>query len=347
MTLQEIAGHLKGQLSGPPELEISGLAKIEEAQPGQITFLSNKKYVKYLTTTRASAILIDHSIGDVPLPCIKVENAYIGFVMLLHLFNPGRSQLFEGISSQVFIHPSAKIDDNVHIGPFVFIGPQVKIGRNTIIYPGVVLLENVCVGEECLIYPNVSIRENCVIGNRVILHNGAVIGSDGFGFAPQQNEYLKIPQIGSVIIEDDVEIGANTTIDRATLGNTVIKKGTKLDNLIQIAHNVVIGEHTVMAAQSGIAGSTEVGKHATIAGQVGITGHIKIGNDVIIGAQSGISNDVSDKTVMFGTPALPLMQRKRIDVSLRHLPESIKKIQNLEKEIKYLKEELYKLMKSE
>lgn len=347
MTLQEIAGHLKGQLSGPPELEISGLAKIDEAQAGQITFLSNKKYIKYLATTRASAILVDHSIGDVPLPCIKVDNAYSGFVMLLHLFDPGRSQLFQGISSQAFIHPSAKVEDNVHIGPFVFVGPQVQIARNTTIYPGVVLLDHVRIGEGCIIYPNVSIRENCVIGNRVILHNGVVIGSDGFGFAPKQNEYVKIPQIGGVIIEDDVEIGANTAIDRATLGNTIIKRGSKLDNLIQIAHNVVIGENTVMAAQSGIAGSTEVGNHVTIAGQVGITGHIQIGDEVIIGAQSGISNDVPTKTVMFGTPAVPLMQRKRIDVSLRHLPEAMKKIQALEKEIRHLKEELQKIKKSE
>jgi len=347
MTLQEIAAHLKGQLCGPPALEISGLAKIEEAQNGQITFLSNKKYIKYLASTRASAILVDHSTGDVPLPCIKVDNAYIGFVMLLHLFDPGRSQLFQGISPLAVIHSSAKLAEHVHIGPHVYVGPQVQIAQNTTIYPGAVLLENVRIGEGCLIYPNVSIRENCVIGNRVILHNGVVIGSDGFGFAPKQNEYVKIPQIGGVIIEDDVEIGANTTIDRATLGNTIIKRGSKLDNLIQIAHNVVVGENTVMAAQSGIAGSTEIGNHVTIAGQVGITGHIQIGDDVIIGAQSGISNDVPTKTVMFGTPAVPLMQRKRIDVSLRHLPEAMKKIQALEKEIKHLKEELQKIKKTE
>ena len=340
MTLQEIADHLKGELNGPADLQISSPAKIEEAKPGQITFLSNTKYMKYLSTTKASAVVVDNSVHDVPIPHICVENAYFAFVLVLKLFEDQNTCIFDGISDKAFISPSAKIDPSVKIAPFAFIGPDVIIGKNTILYPSVVILQDVQIGDDCILYPGVTIRENCIIGNRVILHNGAVVGSDGFGFAPYNNAYIKIPQLGRVVIEDDVEIGANTTIDRATLGSTLVKKGTKLDNLIMIAHNVVIGENTVMASQSGIAGSSEVGSNVTIAGQVGISGHIKIADGVILGAKSGVSKDITEKGVMWGSPVNPVMKQKRIEACIRHLPDTEKRVKMLEKEIENLKNQL-------
>lgn len=341
MTLKEIADHLNGVLNGPADLQISSPAKIEEAKSGQITFLSNTKYIKYLSTTGASAVIVDKNVQDVPLPHILVENAYFAFVLVLKLFEDRLKNLFEGISDKAYISSSAKIDPSVTVAPLAYIGDNVKIGAGTVIYPGVVILNNVQLGNDCILYPGVTIRENCKIGRRVILHNGAVIGSDGFGFAPYNNVYEKIPQLGRVVIEDDVEIGANTTIDRATLGETLIKKGTKLDNLIQVAHNVVIGENTVIASQSGISGSTEIGNNVTMAGQVGIAGHIKIADGVILGAKSGVSKNITEeKAIMWGSPVNPVMKQKRIEVGIRHLPEIEKKVKALEKEIEQLKNKL-------
>lgn len=343
MTLKEIADHLKGELNGPADLQISSPAKIEEAKSGQITFLSNTKYIKYLSSTEASAVIVDNSEQDVPIPHIRVENSYFAFVLVLKLFEDHTACFFEGISDQAYVSPSSKISSSAHIAPLAFIGPNVTIGTNSIVYPGVVLLKDVRIGNECILYPGATVRENCIIGNRVILHNGVVIGSDGFGFAPHQNKYIKIPQLGRVIIEDDVEIGANTTIDRATLGSTLIKKGTKLDNQIQVAHNVVIGENTVIASLTGIAGSSEIGNNVTIGGQVGIVGHIKIADGVVLGAKSGVSKDITEKAVMWGTPVNPVMRQKRIEAGIRHLPEIEKKVKVLEKELEKLKNELEKL----
>jgi len=340
MTLKEIADYLDGELHGPENLEITAPARIEQAQKGQITFLANMKYQQHLDTTQASAVLVESKIDDNKIPQIVVKNAYISFVFLLRLFNPPDEGYIRGQSELAHIDTAAQIDPTVSVGPFVYIGPDCRVGKNTTLYPGVVLLKNVTIGEDCVLYPNVSIRENCKVGNRVILHNGCVIGSDGFGFAPKGDGYIKIPQLGHVVIEDDVEIGANTTIDRATLGETIIKRGTKLDNLVQIAHNVEVGSNTVIASQTGVAGSTKIGDNVTIAGQVGIVGHITIGNRSILAAQCGISKSVPEKSIMFGTPALPLSKQKRIDVSLRHLPEMVKKMHQLENEIIALKEEL-------
>ena len=342
MTLKEIADYLDGELYGPENLEISGPARIEQAQKGQITFLANMKYQQHLDTTQASAILVESKIDDNQIPQIVVKNSYISFVFLLRLFNPPDEGYIVGQSELAYIDSTAQVDPSVSVGPFVYIGPDCKVGKNTTLYPGVVLLKNVSIGDDCILYPNVSIREDCTVGSRVILHNGCVIGSDGFGFAPKDDGYIKIPQLGHVVIEDDVEIGANTTIDRATLGETIIKQGTKLDNLVQIAHNVEVGANTVIASQTGIAGSTKIGNNVTIAGQVGIVGHITVGDHSILAAQCGISKSVPEKSIMFGTPALPLSKQKRIDVSLRHLPEMVKKIHQLENEIIALKEELKK-----
>ena len=342
MTLKEIAQSLQGQLYGPEDLVIKGPAKIEEAEAGQITFLSNPKYKKYVATTKASAIIVDESLQDVNIPHIKVADPYVGFLSVLKLFASDKITLFKGISAKADIDKTTVVGKDCYIGPFVSIGRNSVIGNNTLIFPGTVIDEKVKIGNNCILYPNVSIREDCEIGDRVILHNGCVIGSDGFGFAPHGNEYIKIPQLGNVILKDDVEIGANSTIDRATVGSTVIKRGTKIDNLVQVAHNCIIGENTVIAAQSGFAGSTQVGDNVTIGGQVGVTGHIEIGNKVIVAAQSGISKSIPENTVMMGSPAVPIMQRKRIDVSLRHLPDYAKKLNDLEKEIIQLKKILDK-----
>ncbi|WP_457566546.1 UDP-3-O-(3-hydroxymyristoyl)glucosamine N-acyltransferase [Caldithrix abyssi] len=340
MKLKEIADALKGELHGPGDLEITGPGKIDEAAPGQITFLANPKYQKYIASTRASAIVIDKPIEELALPYILVANAYVAFMQILRLFTPPQHDYFAGISQQAVVDPTAQIDPSAKIAPQAYIGPNVKIGKNTVIYPGVVILKNVQIGDDCVLYPHVSVREDCVIGNRVILHNGVVIGSDGFGFAPFNGAYHKIPQIGNVIIEDDVEIGANSTIDRATTGSTVIHRGCKIDNLVQIAHNVKVGDHTAIAAQTGIAGSVEIGKNVVIAGQVGIVGHIKIHDKVIVAAKSGISKDVPEGEIVFGSPALPMGKQKRIEASMRRLPELIKRVRDLEEELNALKEAL-------
>jgi UDP-3-O-[3-hydroxymyristoyl] glucosamine N-acyltransferase len=342
MKLQEIAEKIGGKLFGPADLDITGPAKIEEAGPAEITFLSNQKYRKFLNETNAGAVLLDKEVENIKIPYILVDNAYVAFVFTLNLFNTDEETEFNGVSDKAYIDPTAAIGKNVIIAPNVYIGVNVTIKDNTVIHPGTVIYKNSAIGENCLIYSNVSIRENCVIGDRVILQNGCVIGSDGFGFAPVGEQYKKIPQLGNVIIEDDVEIGANTTIDRATLGSTVVGKGCKLDNLVQLGHNVTVGENTVIVSQTGIAGSTKIGRHVTISGQVGIAGHIKVGDNTVIAAQSGISKDVKEGSILFGSPALPIMQQKRIDVSIKHLPELSKRVHALENELIELKEKLKK-----
>ena len=337
MTLSELADLLGGTLFGPGDVYVTGPAKIEDAKEGEVTFLSNLKYKHFLETTQASAILLAEKPESDKVSFILVENPYVAFVTVLKLFEPIKHTAFSGHSQHTSIDPSAKIGDNVKIAPFVSIGPNVQIGSGTVLYPGVVLADNVIIGADCVLYPNVSIRENCLIGDRVMLHNGCVVGSDGFGFAPVKGQYHKIPQIGNVILEDDVEIGANTTIDRATTGSTIIKRGTKLDNMIQVAHNVVIGQHTVIASQVGIAGSTQIGDHVQIGGQSAINGHIKIGNQAVVAARSGVAKSLEEKSVVWGTPAIPIAQQKRLDVHLHQLPKTINRIRQLEKEIEQLK----------
>lgn len=340
MKLEEIAKYLHGSFSGDGNIEISGPAKIESATEGQITFLANPKYKHFLAQTKASAVIVDNNIKDLEIPHIKVDNAYMGFLFVLKLFTPERELSFKGISQNAQINSTAVIGNDCNIAPFVYIGSDCAVGNNCTFYPGVVILDNVKIGDNCIFYPNVSIREDCVVGNNAIFHNGVVVGSDGFGFAPKGDSYEKIPQLGNVIIGNNVEIGANSTIDRATMGSTIIKDGVKLDNLIQIAHNCIVGENTVMAAQAGVAGSTEIGRNVTIGGQVGVSGHIKVNDRTVVAAQSGISKDTEPNSILFGTPALPIMQRKRIDVSLRHLPEYVKRINQLENELIEIREEL-------
>ena len=340
MKLSEIAKLLKGELVGDPDIEISGLAKIQTASVGELTFLANPKYSKYLETTNASAVLVNKSHEAPDLSHIKVEDPYLSFLEILIIYYPSKKPEFGGIHSTAVIADSAIIGDNVQIGPNVFVGDSAKIGDDTVLYPNCVLLNNVQIGHGCRLYPNVSVREGCRIGDRVIIHDGTVIGSDGFGFAPDEEKYKKIPQMGIVVIENDVEIGANTTIDRATIGETVIKEGCKIDNLVQIAHNVTIDANTVVAAQTGISGSTKVGKHVTIAGQVGTVGHIEIGDNAILAAKSGISKNVPGGEIWFGYPAMPIMKQKKIEANLRNLPDTVKKVNKLVKQLEELQRKL-------
>ncbi|RMF55776.1 MAG: UDP-3-O-(3-hydroxymyristoyl)glucosamine N-acyltransferase [Calditrichaeota bacterium] len=338
-TLAEIAGVLDGELHGDPQLLINGVAEIEKAGEGNITFLANPKYRPRLEQSKASAVIIDARSGVTPpIPYILVDDAYFGFLKVIRLFYPQRQLLEPGIHPSAVIHPTAEIDATAAIGANVYIGAHVKIGKGTQIFPNCVLLDYCQVGEDCILYPLVSVREDCRIGNNVIIHNGAVIGSDGFGFAPHEGKFHKIPQVGIVVIEDEVEIGANVTIDRATMGKTIIRKGAKLDNLVHIAHNVEVGEHTVMAAQTGISGSTKIGKYVMMGGQVGTVGHITIGDRVQIGAQSGVAKSIPEGEVVFGYPARPIMKTKRIEAIINNLPEMVKRLRHLEKLVSELQE---------
>jgi UDP-3-O-[3-hydroxymyristoyl] glucosamine N-acyltransferase len=340
MKLIEIAEFLNGELVGDPDIQISGLAKIQSASTGELTFLANPKYGKYLESTKASAVLISKTQQSPKINHIKVDDPYLSFLEVLNLLYPAKDPNYGGIHQTAVVADTAVIGKNVQIGPNVYIGESVKVGDNSFIYPNCVLLDKVQIGKNCRFYPRVSIREGCRIGNGVIIHDGTVVGCDGFGFAPDREKYKKIPQMGIVVIEDDVEIGANSTIDRATIGETVIRKGCKIDNLVQIAHNVEIDTNTVVAAQTGISGSTKIGKHVTIAGQVGTVGHIEIGDNAILAAKSGISKNVPPGEIWFGYPAMTIMKQKKIEASLRRLPEMSKNVNKLIKRLEELEKKL-------
>ena len=339
LTVDQIARFIDGVVEGDGSEIIFGIAKIEDAGAGEITFISNPKYAKFIDETKASAVIVANDFPKTHKTIIRTANPYVAFLKLLNYFHPPKEMLDEGIHSTAVIHPSVFIGEGTRIGAGVVIGKNSVIGKDCRIFPNVVIGEDVQIGDKTIIYANVTVREQVHIGQKVIIHSGTVIGSDGFGFAPEGEMYRKIPQVGIVIIEDEVEIGANCAIDRATIGQTIIRRGAKLDNLIQIAHNVVVGENTVIAAQAGIAGSTKIGKHAIIGGQVGIVGHIELGDDVTIGAQSGVTKAFPDKTVLFGYPARPIMQAKREEAALRKLPQLLKRISELEQQIEQLKKE--------
>ena len=313
---------------------VEQLAKIEDATAGSLSFLSNPKYEQYLYTTKASIVIVNQDLKlDKPVAStlIRVKNAYTAFSSLLQIYNKMRLDK-TGVEQPVFIHPSAKIGKNVYIGAFTYIDKDVVIQDNSKIYPHVYIGENVNIGADTTLFPGVSVYFDCVIGERVIIHSGTVIGSDGFGFAPQDDgTYKKINQIGNVVIENDVEIGANTVIDRATMGSTIIRQGVKLDNLIQVAHNVEIGKNTVIAAQSGISGSTKIGENAVIGGQVGIVGHINIASGTQIQAQSGVNRTIADEGKKWsGTPAAPYNAQMRSQVVYSRLPELERRLEELE-----------------
>ncbi len=335
-TAQQIAEILEGDIVGNPNVEVSRLSKIEEGEKGSLTFLSNPKYNPFLYTTKASITIVNKSFNpekELETTLIKVEDAYAAFSKLLEFYNQVKNNK-TGREQPHFIASTALIGSNEYIGAFAYIGENVTIGENVKIYPNVYVGDNVVIGDNCTLFSGVKVYSETEIGNNCVLHSGVILGSDGFGFAPnKEGVYNKIPQTGNVIIEDFVDIGSATTIDRATLGSTIIRKGVKLDNQIQIAHNVEIGENTVIAAQTGISGSTKIGKNCMIGGQVGMAGHITVGNNVKIGAQSGVTKSVKDNQVINGTPAFGFTDFNKSYVYFKQLPELAKKINNLEKNI--------------
>lgn len=333
----QIAAMLGGVVEGDGEVAVNSLSKIEEGKPGTLTFLSNPKYASFIYETQASiAIVSQDFVAESALPSsltlIKVPDAYASFAKLLEAYNGFRKPK-PGIHPSAVIAESATIGENVHIGALVVIGEGVSIGDNSVIQSHSVIGDATSVGRDCFFHAGVRVYADCKIGNHCTLHSGVIIGGDGFGFAPNsENNYAKVPQIGNVILEDHVEIGANTTIDRATLGSTIIRKGVKLDNLIQIAHNVEIGENTVIAAQTGVAGSTRIGKNCMIGGQVGIVGHISIADGTKIAAQSGVGQDIKEEnTIIQGSPAFSIMDYKKSYIGFRKLPELMRRLDDVEK----------------
>jgi UDP-3-O-[3-hydroxymyristoyl] glucosamine N-acyltransferase len=342
--IQEIASYINGNIFGNEKIEIENVAKIEEAKPGDLTFLYLSSYEKYFPTTKASVVIVkpefNKSRNDITYIVVaSPEKAF--FSILKKYFNPDYP-LF-GIDPTAFIHKSVKIGDNVSVGKNVVISKGCIIGNNTKIFHNTVIMEKTQIGNNCLIFASVSIRENCKVGNNVIIHSGAVIGSDGFGYSPdEKGVYQKIPQIGNVVIEDDVELGSNVSIDRAAIGSTIVKRGCKIDNLVQIAHNVILGEDTVISAQVGVSGSTKIGNHCILAGQAGLVGHIELGDNVVITAQSGVSKSILKSGYYMGSPAMEIKAQQKMQAQVRFIPDYLKRIENLENEIKSLKEQTHK-----
>lgn len=338
----QIAQYLNGEIEGDHNVNVNNISRIEDGQPNTISFLANPVYTKYIYETKASIVLVSKDFkAEKPISAtlIRVESPYIGFTSLLKLVETFMKEEKNGISSTAIIPESVIFEDrnSVYISDYVVIGENVKIGKNVKIYPHVFIDKNSEIGRECIIYSSVKIYRDSKVGESCIFHSGVVIGSDGFGFAPdKEGNYIKIPQLGNVVIEEYVEIGSNTCIDRATIGSTIIKRGTKLDNLIQVAHNVEIGKNTVIASQAGFSGSSKVGDFCQIGGQAGVAGHLKIGNNVLIAAQSGIASDVEDKSVLMGSPAIDASKYKRIFVVFKNLLDLNTRINNLERKLKNL-----------
>ncbi|MBQ0908718.1 UDP-3-O-(3-hydroxymyristoyl)glucosamine N-acyltransferase [Flavobacterium sp. F-328] len=335
-TAEQIAGILEGEVIGNANAEVSTLSKIEEGVEGSLTFLSNPKYQNYIYTTKASITIVNKNfIVDAPVETtlIKVDDAYASFTKLLEFYNEVKLNK-TGVEQPSFIADNAKLGSNIYLGAFSYIGQNVVLGDNVKIYPNCFVGDNVVIGDNCVVFAGAKIYSETNIGNNCTIHSGAIIGADGFGFAPNPDgTYTKIPQIGNVVIEDNVDIGSCTTIDRATMGSTIIRKGVKLDNQIQIAHNVEIGENTVIAAQTGVAGSTKIGKNGMIGGQVGISGHLTIGNNVRIQAQSGVGRNIKDNEVLQGSPTFGYNDFSKSYVHFKNLPKIVAEIEELKKQI--------------
>ncbi len=340
-TAKIIAEFLKGDIEGNPDEMVNNISRIEEGQKGTLAFLANPKYEKYLYTSKASIILVNRDLKlekAVDSTLIRVDDSYKAFAALLNLYTSSLPQK-KGIDQNCSISESAVVGDDCYIGDYAFLGDNVKVGKNVKIYPQVYLGDNVEIGDNTILYPGVKVYKECTIGRNCIIHASTVIGSDGFGFATADGEYQKIPQIGNVVIEDNVEIGSNVSVDRATIGSTIIREGVKLDNLIQIAHNVEVGENTGMAAQVGISGSTKIGANCIIAGQAGLVGHLNIADKTIIAAQSGVTNSIKNEGEMYlGSPAFDLRKARRSIAIYQKLPELYSRINELEKELKKLQE---------
>jgi UDP-3-O-[3-hydroxymyristoyl] glucosamine N-acyltransferase len=333
---QQIAALLGGTVEGNPEATVSSFAKIEEGKPNSLSFLANPIYTNHIYSTDASIVILNRDMAlDKPvketLTLIRVDNAYECFAKLLTMYQEVKSSK-KGIEQPSFISPSAKLGSDCYVGAFAYIGENVKIGNGVKIYPQCYIGDNVKIDDNTTLFSGVKVYHECILGKNVIVHASTVIGSDGFGFAPGSNSYTKVPQLGNVIIEDNVEVGANTCIDRATLGSTVLRKGVKLDNLVQIAHNAEVGEHTVIAGQTGVAGSTKVGKNCMIGAQVGVAGHLKIADGVKIAGQSGIGGNIDKQDeIVQGSPAFNIGEYKRCYVLFRSLPKLNDRLRELEK----------------
>ena len=332
-TALELAEHVGGHVTGDENVTVTGAATLQEAAPGDVSFLANLKYEKDLKNTQATVVVVGENVTDNSRTLIKCKDPYYAFMQIVVLLHGHREHKKIGISSRANVADSAKIGDNVDIHNFVCIQADVEIGDNTRIYPNCTIGPGSKIGSDCILYPNVTIYDGCSIGNRVTIHSASVIGQDGFGYATHDGIHHKIPQIGGVLIEDDVEIGANCAIDRGTLGDTVIGHGTKMSNLIAIGHNTCIGPNCLLVAQVGIAGSVQVGKYCIFGGQVGVVGHIKIGDNARIGAQAGVTHNIDQGQAVAGSPAMPITQAKRSLTLLKDLPEFRKKLRELEKNI--------------
>ena len=340
LTAKQLAELVHGTLDGDEHVKINTYSKIEEAHEGSLTFLANPKYTHFIYSTQASAVLVHNDfVADPPIkaPLIRAEDPYSTLAILLNMLQESLNPRKKGIEQPSYVSEGVALPEDIYLGAFAYIGKGVKIGKGAQIYPQVYVGDNVTIGENVTLYPGCRIYHGCKIGDNCIIHAGVVIGSDGFGFAPHNGDFIKISQVGNVVIEDNVEIGANTTLDRATMGSTVIRHGVKLDNLIQVGHNVEIGESTVMAAQTGIAGSTKIGKNNMFGGQVGIAGHITIGDNNGIGAQSGIPNNLGSGLRVIGSPVVNALDFARQQVYFKRLPEMANDIKKLKKEIDSLK----------
>ena len=341
---KQIAEYIQGVIEGDENATVHTFAKIEEGIPGAISFLSNPKYTHYIYDTESSIVLLNKDFvpeKEIKATLIKVDNAYESLAKLMTLYEQSQPKR-TGIDPLAYVAPTAKIGKDVYLAPFACVGDNAEIGDNTELHPHATVGRGAKVGKNCILYTNCNVYHDCRVGNNCILHSGCVIGADGFGFAPSPEGYEKIPQIGIAILEDNVEVGANTCIDRATMGATIIRKGVKLDNLIQIAHNVEVGSNTVMASQVGIAGSTKVGEWCMFGGQVGLAGHIKIGNKVNLGAQSGVPGSLKDGQALIGTPPIELKNYFKSSVLFKKLPDMAAELNSLKKEIEELKKQLNK-----
>lgn len=339
-TLKEIAQLIDGEVVGDETVVITGISGIKEAKDGDLAFLANPKYIHLMDVTKATAIITSREIKSAPKPIIRTDNPSLAFAKMVSFLAPNEQVHPSGIHPTAVIGQNVKLGRDVALQPHVVLSDHVEVGDRTVVYAGCYIGHHAKIGADCLIYPNVSIRERVQIGDRVVIHSGSVIGSDGFGFATVKGVHHKIPQIGTVVVEDDVEIGANVTIDRARFGKTSIGRGTKIDNLVQIAHNVTIGENSIIVAQAGISGSTMIGKNVTLAGQAGLVGHITIGDNAVVAAQAGVTKSVPPDTCVSGYPAKPHDKAKRINACVQKLPELFKAIKQLEDKISELERKL-------
>lgn len=348
---EQLAGLLGGTVDGDGKVTVGDYAKIEEGKPGTISFLSNPKYEHYIYSTKASIVLVNNDFKPsrkVEATLIRVPDAYMALAKLMKLAER-KAEINEGVSDLAFVSPSAKLAEGVSVAPFAYIGDNVSVGRGSKIFPGVYIGADVSVGEDCIIYPNASVYRGCKIGNRCILHSSCVIGADGFGFAKNENgDYVKMPQNGNVILGNDVEVGASSTIDRGSIGPTVIGNGVKIDNQVQVAHNVELGESTAVAACSGIAGSTKIGKHCVLAGKVGVVGHAHIADNCILAAGTNLQSGIDKPgSVYQGSPALPFFNAKRSFAAYKNLPDMVRTVNSMQKEIEKLKQEIQSIKETQ